>query len=106
MRNGKYRTVVAAVLVGAVLFSPLLCGMPCIETGGGNSSAAAKVAPAAELAGEFVGSAVVGCVLTHVVLDIDWSDWAGVLEDGAWVWVGVEAVELAGEVLRGELPRM
>jgi hypothetical protein len=104
MRNRKYRAVVAAVLVGAVLFSPLLCGMTCIETGGRNSSAAAKVAPAAgEFVGEFVESGVVGCVLTHVVFDIDWSDWAGVLEDGTWVWVGVEAVRLTGVVgWRGE----
>jgi hypothetical protein len=100
MLKRKHRTVVAAVLVGAALFSPLLCGMPCLETGRGNSSAAAEVAPAAdELAGEFAVSAVVGCILTHVVLDIDWSDWTGVLEDGAWVWAGVEALRFIGEML-------
>jgi hypothetical protein len=51
-----------------------------------------------ELAGEFGFSGVVGCVLTQVILNIDWSDWASVLEDGAQVWVGVEAVRLAGAV--------
>ena len=99
MRKRNYRAGVAAVLVGAVLFSPLLCGMTCLETGVGNSGAAAEVmVPAGELAGGFAVSAVVGCVLTHVVLNIEWSDWTDVLNIGNWVWVGVEAEELVSAI--------
>jgi len=36
--------------------------------------------------------------LTHLVLNLNWSDWTGVLEDGAWVWVGVEAMQLVGAI--------
>ena len=104
MGKRKYRAVFSAVLAGAVLFSPLLCGMTCLEGRGVRPRVAAEVAPTVgELAGEFVGSAVVGCVLTHVVLDIDFSGWADVLNDGNWVWVGVEAVELVGAIEGGLL---
>ena len=45
---------VAAVLVGAILFSPLLCGMPCLEARGVQSGAAVEAAaPEEELVGEF-----------------------------------------------------
>ena len=72
----KHRLVVAAVLAGAVLCSPLLCGMTCVETRVERASAAVESAPAVgEFAGEFVESGAVGCVLTHVVLKIDVSEW-------------------------------
>ena len=102
MLKTNYRAVVAAILVGAALFSPLLCGMTCLEARGGKTSAAAEVGPVGELAAEFAESAVVGCVLTHVVLSIDLSEWADILKDGNWVWVGVEVVELMEGALRAE----
>jgi len=101
MLKKKYRTVVAVALAGAALFSPLLCGMTCLETRGGNSSARAEEAPAVELAGEFAVSGVVGCVLTHVALDINFSGWEDQVDVGTWVWVGVETVRLAGAIGRG-----
>ncbi len=102
MLKKKYRTVVAAVLAGAALFSPLLCGMTCLETRGIGPSATVEVVPRAEeVAAEFAESGVVGCVLTHVVLSIDLNDWADVLHDGNWVWVGVETVELVTAIGRG-----
>jgi hypothetical protein len=93
---------VAAVLAGAILFSPLLCGMTCLEERGVQAGAAVEsAAPAGELVGEFAESAVVGCVLTHVVLNIDLGEWADALNEGNWVWVGVEAVEMIGAIERG-----
>jgi len=72
----KRRLVVSALLAGVVLFSPLLCGMTCVETPVDGASAAVEAAPAVgEFAGEFVESGAVGCVLTHVVLKIDVSEW-------------------------------
>jgi hypothetical protein len=101
MRNGKYRTVVAAVLVGAVLFSPLLRGMTCLESRGvGPSPATEVLPPAEELAGEISESEVVGCVLTHVVLNIDVSEWVGAVQGETLVWVGFKAVELVGAIER------
>jgi hypothetical protein len=92
MGKRKYRTVVAAVLAGAVLFSPLLCGMTCLGTRGGNSNTGVVVAPAMELAGESVVSRVVGCVLTQVILSIDGGEWAELARVGSWFWVGLEIV--------------
>jgi hypothetical protein len=103
MLNRKYRTVVAAVLAGVVLFSPLLCAMTCRDVRGVRPDVAAEVvAPAEDLAGEFAESAVAGCLLTHVVLNIDLGEWTDVVNVGNWVWVGVEAVPLMGEIA-GEL---
>jgi len=106
MRKTNYRAVVAAgvavVLAGAVFFSPLLCGMTCLEARGARPDAAAEFAPTVEeLAGEFVGSDVVACVLTHVVLNVDFSGWGDVFTGGTWIWAGVEAVELTGAIGRG-----
>ncbi len=89
MGTRKYRTVVAAILIGAVLFSPLLCGMTCLERGGIRLSVAEEIAPPApELVAKFAESAVVGCLLTHVALDIDLSDWTDRMDFGTLVWVG------------------
>jgi hypothetical protein len=107
MRKTNYRAGVAAVLVGAVLFSPLLCGMTCFEARGVRPSLAAEAGPAAgQFVAKFAESAVVGCVLTHVVLNIDVSDWADVLKVASWVGIGAEAVELVRGVWREGLSWM
>jgi hypothetical protein len=104
MGKSKYRTVVAAVLAGVVLFSPLLCGRTCFGVRGVRPDVAPEaVAPAAELAGEFAVSGVVGCVLTRVILNIDGSEWMDVLKVASWVGIGAEAEELVRGVLREEL---
>jgi hypothetical protein len=104
MLKRKHRTVVAAVLVGAALFSPLLCGMPCLEGRGVQAGAAVEAVPAAgEFVGQFVKSRVVGCVLMHAILRVDASDWGEIARVGNWVWVGVEAVRWVGTIgRRGE----
>jgi hypothetical protein len=95
---------VAAVLVGAILFSPLLCVMPCLEARGMRVGAAVEAgAPAEELVGELAESAVLGCVLTHVVSQLDFSGWTDVVRVGTWVWVGVEVVKVFDGVWRGEV---
>ena len=102
MLKRKYRKVIGAVLAGAVLFSPLLCGMTCVETRVEGAKAAVEAAaPAEELVGELAKSAVVACVLTHVVLNIELGKWAEGLNEGNWVWVGVVAVRLIGAIERG-----
>jgi len=93
MRKRNYRAGVAAVLVGAVLFSPLLCGMTCLETRGIRPSVEAEAGPAPwEFVAEFVGTGIVGCVLTHVVLRVDVGEWKELARVGSWFWVGVEIV--------------
>ena len=108
MLKRNYRAAVVAgvtaILAGAALFSPLLCGMPCLEAGVEKSGAAAEViAPARELAVEFAGSALVGCVLSHLVSKIDFSEWADQVDVVTWVWVGVEVLRMTDEAWRGEV---
>jgi len=96
MRKRKYRAGVAAVLAGAALFSPLLCGMDCLTGHGiGPGSATEIVAPAAgEFLGDILESGAFGCGLVHVVLSVDWDDWADLARVGSWIRVAVEAVGL------------
>jgi hypothetical protein len=98
MGTRKYRTVVAAVLAGVVLFSPLLCGMTCLEMHGIRPEAATEmVAPGpGEFLGKIVESGVVGCVLAQVVPRTELSEWVGLARVGSWVWVGVEVIRLVG----------
>src|SRR5689334_7101058 len=100
MRQRKYRTVAAAVLAGVVLFSPLLCGMTCRERLGMQPEAAQAVAPVTALTGEFVKSALVGCVLTHLVSRINFGGWSDGVDVRPWVWVAVEAVRLSDGLWR------
>ena len=104
MRKRKYRTVAAAILAGVVLFSPLLCGMSCVETNGIRRSAAAEMAsPAEELAAEIAASALFGCVLSHVASRIDFMEWTDQVDVVTWVWVGVKALRLSVGVWGGEV---
>ncbi len=92
MGKRKIRAGIAAVLAGAVLFSPLVCGMSCLEARVSRASAGAEIVrPAEELVAGFVESAVVGCLLTHVASKIDWTERVDV--EGL-VQVGVAVVRL------------
>jgi hypothetical protein len=104
MLNREYRVLVAGILAGAVLFSPLLCGMSCLESNGIGPSAAVESAPRPEeLAAQFVGSAQVGCVLSHLISKIDFREWADQVDVVTWVWVGVEVLRMSDEAWRGEV---
>jgi len=104
MGNRKYRTVAAAVLAGAILFSPLVCGRSCWEMNGIRRSAATEMtSPAEEWVAEIAGSALVGCVLSNVVSRIDFSGWTDQVDVMTWVWVGVGALRLSDEVCGGEV---
>ena len=109
MGKAKYRTVVAAVLAGVVLFSPLLCGKSCLERrGSGDSGSVDIAAPSGvgELVGKIAESGVVGCVVIQVLLDVDAKDLANVLEAGNWIWFGIEPVEWIGGAFRQMLEWM
>jgi len=104
MRNRKYSTVIAAVLAGAILFSPLVCGMSCLEARVRRASAGAElVQPAEELMAEIPVSAVVGCVWTRVVSEIDFIGWAERVDVECLVRVGVEALRVSDGLWRGEV---
>jgi hypothetical protein len=93
MGNRKCRTVAAAVLAGAVLFSPLVCATSCLETQLGETDTLVEVVPAAEaFMDEIVDSKVVWCLLAQVVLRVELSESVELALAGSWVWVGLEIV--------------
>jgi hypothetical protein len=88
---------VAAILAGAILFSPLLCGMTCLELGGirANTISETVPPPAGEFVEEILESGAVGCALGHMVLTLELRDLAYLARIGSWVWIGVEMARFA-----------
>jgi hypothetical protein len=102
MGTRKYRMVVAALLTGVALFSPLLCGMTCLEERGIEQKSGAEFAlPAEELVVWFAESGVVGCLLTRVVPKIDLSEWAERVYIERWFRMGVQTMRVFGRVWGG-----
>jgi hypothetical protein len=99
MGTRNYRTVAAAVLAGAIMFSPLLCGMTCLA---GRES---KHRVAGDFGGDLVESGVVGCVVANMVGRFNAGDWEDVLQVGAWIETGIQAMKLVHgfENIAGEI---
>jgi hypothetical protein len=97
MGKRKYRTVVAAILMGAVLFSPLLCGMTCMQARAEKAIVTVEWVPGmGELVGEFFQSGAIGCVLTDIILRADVNQLLEFARPGNWVCVEVETVRFIG----------
>jgi len=98
---------VAAFVVGAVWYSPLLFGKAYMEVRGMNPGALAHMKmPAAEMLGEFAKNLVIAFVLAHFVARLGVGDWEGAVQLGLWVWVGFQAMLLMGAVLHEKMPWM
>ncbi len=111
MREINYWAVIAAAVaafvLGAVWYSPLLFGNAYMEVRGMNPGAIAAMRPPAwELFGEFVKNIVVAFVLAHFVVRLGVRDWKGAVQLGLWVWVGFQAMLLMGAVLHEKMPWM
>jgi len=98
---------VAAFVVGAVWYSPLLFGRAYMELRGMNPDAMADMRPpAGELFGEFVRCLVIAFVLAHFVVRLGVGDWKDAVQLGLRVWVGFQAMLLMGAVLHEKMPWM
>ncbi len=98
---------VAAMVVGAVWYSPLLFGRAYMELRGMNPDAMADMRPAAgELLAEFVRYLIIAFVLAHFIAPLGVGDWKGAVQLGLWVWVGFQAMLLMGAVLHEKMPWM
>ena len=96
---------VAAFVVGALWYSPLLFGKAYMQVRGMNPDAMADLRPpAGELLGELVKNLVVAFVLAHFVVRLDVADGKSALQLGLWVWVGFQAMLLMGAVLHEKMP--
>jgi len=96
---------VAAFVVGAMWYSPLLFGKMYMEVRGLDPRAMAEVRPpVAELVGEFARNLVIAFVLAHFVLRLQVDNWSGAVQLALWVWVGFQAMLLLGAVLHEKMP--
>jgi hypothetical protein len=96
---------VAAFVVGALWYSPLLFGKAYMEVRGINSAAmAAAKPPVGELLGEFGKNLVVAFVLARFVVLLGVADWKAALQLGLWLWLGFQAMLLMGAVLHEKMP--
>ena len=98
-------SAVAAFVVGALWYSPLLFGKAYLQVRGLSPDAMADMRPpAGEMIGELVKNLVVAFVLSYFVVRLDVADWKGALQLGLWVWVGFQAMLLMGAVLHEKMP--
>ena len=96
---------IAAFVVGAVWYSPILFGKAYATLLGLNLVAMADTRPpAGELIGEFVRNLVVAFVLAQFVVRLGVADWQGALQLALWVWIGFQAMLLLGAVLHEKMP--
>jgi hypothetical protein len=96
---------VAAFVVGAVWYSPLLFGRAYMEVRGLSPDAMANLRPpVGELFGEFVRNLVVAFVLGYFVVRLEVGDWKSAVQLALWVWVGFQAMLLLGAVLHEKMP--
>jgi len=109
MRRVNYLAVgvaaIAAFVVGAVWYSPLLFGEAYLKVRGIDPRAVADITPpAGELLGELARNLVVAFVLAHFVVRFGVARWKSALQLGLWVWVGFQAMLLVGAVLHEGMP--
>ena len=108
LRINYWAVVVAAVaafVVGALWYSPLLFGIAYTELRGMNPDAIADMRPSAgEMLGEFVRYLVVAYVLARFVVLLRVADRMGALQLGLWVWFGFQAMFLLGAVIHESMP--
>lgn len=96
---------VAAFVLGALWYSPVVFGKAYAEVRGLDPRAMVEMRPpVAELVGEFARNLVIAFVLGHFVARLGISDWKGAVQLALWVWVGFQAMLLMGAVLHEKLP--
>jgi hypothetical protein len=111
---------IAALVVGAVWYSPFLFGNAWVElrfdpsaldnyTHNLNALAHAgnmgdtKI-PVGEMLAEFVRELVIAYVLARFVVLLRVVDWKGAVRLGIWVWIGFNAALLLGTVIHENMP--
>jgi hypothetical protein len=97
-------SAVAAFVIGALWYSPLLFGNRYLALRGLDPSASAnKTIPPAEIIGEFVRWLVLAFILAHFMRRLGTSDLLSAIEFGAWSWVAIYTA-LAGSVIHEGTP--
>ncbi|MFN0104010.1 MAG: DUF1761 domain-containing protein [Bryobacteraceae bacterium] len=98
-------TAVAALVQGAVWYSPLLFAHEWMTLRGIHPGALADMTPPpGALIAEFVRCLVVAFALAHLVTRLGVVRWTGALQLGALLWIGFQAMAIAGSVIHENYP--
>lgn len=96
---------VAASIVGAVWYSPLLFGKQYIKLRGLDPDAIVNMRPPVwELLGEFARNLVIAYVLARFILQNETASWMSAIQTGFWIWIGFQATLLMGSLLHEKMP--
>jgi Protein of unknown function (DUF1761) len=96
---------IAAFVVAALWYSPLLFGNAYMKLRGVSLGAVPDTKPpVGELLGELAKNLVVAFVVARFVVLLGVADWMGGLQLGLWVGIGFQAVLLLGAVLHEGMP--
>lgn len=93
---------IAAFVMSAVWYSPLLFGKVWMELRGMNPTDVKM--SAGMMIGEFVRTLVIAYVFARFLLLLGVFDWKGAFQLGLWVWIGFWAMVLLGSVLHENMP--
>ena len=96
---------IAAFVMGAVWYSPVLFGNTYMTLRGISTGAIAETnPPPAVLIAEFVRCLIVAYVLARFVVRLKVVGWMDALLLGAWVWLGFQAMAIVGSVIHENYP--
>lgn len=96
---------VAALVQGAIWYSPLMFGNAYMTLRGLDPGAMAGMKPpVGEIVAELVRGLVVAYVLAHIIVVLGVSDWAGAVQLAFWLWLGFQAMAIVGSVIHENYP--
>jgi len=100
----RYRAVIAAAVLsfvsGGLWYSPLLFGGAWLALRGVGADAMAATSPSAgSLVAEFLRGLLVAYVLARFVVRLQVADWRGAVRLAFWIWLGFQALAIAGSVI-------
>ena len=96
---------VAAFVVGALWYSPLLFGKAYLGLRGVSPGAVADMRPpAGELVGELARNLVIAFVLARFIALLGVVGWMNAVQLGLWLWIGFQAMLLLGALLHEGMP--
>ena len=109
MKKVSYLAVItaafAALVEGAAWYSPVLFGNAWTELRHLQPATMAEMkTPVWEMLAEFVRSLVVAYVLARLVVSTGVVGWKGAVQLAFWLWLGFQAMAIAGSVIHENYP--
>jgi len=106
MRRINFLAVIVAAIAAFVASTVyyIVLGNTWLELRGIDPSTVSMTPQIWQIVGQFVRNLVVAFVFAYFVMRLEIVDWKGALRLGLWVWVGFQAMQIAGSVLHEGYP--